>query len=57
MERCNYTVFLEDLVGQLKEVILMFQTIYFTHVYHGHNCLADALSKEMQQVGAGRISK
>lgn len=57
MERCNYTVLLEDLVGQLKEVILMFQTIYFTHVYHGHNSLADALSKEVQQVCAGRISK
>lgn len=35
----------------------MFQIIYFTCVYRGHNSLADALSKEAQQVGAGRISK
>jgi hypothetical protein len=48
-----HCVRLEDLANQLKEASHVFETISFTHVYHEHNMLADALSKQGQQVGSG----
>jgi hypothetical protein len=43
----------KNLANHLKEASSLFEAISYTHVYHEHNMLVDALSKEGQQVEVG----